>query len=247
MTFGGASPEGMAFLVASIDKASWLFGNLDALGGLSSQAGTLGQEELLFASSSKRIEDMQARVVRFTRDITEDVAWYIWEDPFYEQELVRNIEGTDIVFADRFSAEMREGEFSSYQITLEPFSLQEKTPQEKLAQIMQLLQQFLLPSAQLMAAQGLGINLQKTLDLIAKYGGLPELNSIIMPIPTPDGQQPQPQGGMPEVGKPMGPKVEHRISQPGGTRSGRDSVLTQTLLGGKSQPAMQQKLGGPLG
>lgn len=247
MTFGGASPEGMAFLISSIDKASWLFGNLDALGGLSSQAGTLGQEELLFASSSKRIEDMQARVVTFTREVVVDAAWYPWHDPFHEQELVRNIEGTDIVFADRFSADMREGDFESYQITIEPYSLQEKTPQEKLAQLMQLLQQFLMPSAPILASQGLGINLQKVLDLIAKYGGLPELNSIIMPIPTPDGQQPQPQGGLPEVGKPMGPRVEHRISQPGGTRSGRDSVLTQTLLGGKSQPAMQQKLGGPLG
>jgi hypothetical protein len=246
MSFGGASPEGMAFLLSSIDKASWVFGNLDALGGLSAQAGTLGQEELLFASSSKRIQDMQARVTRFTSELVKDIAWYIWEDPFYEQELVRNIEGTDIVFADRFSAEMRQGDFSSYQIRVEPYSLQEKTPQEKLAQLMQLLQQFLLPSSQLLAMQGLGINLQKVLDLISKYGGLPELASIIMPMPRPDGEMPQPDMGMPEVGKPIGPRVEHRISQPGGTRSGRDSVMIQTLLGAKSQPSMQEKMGGPI-
>jgi hypothetical protein len=178
MKYGGADPANQAYLVWLREIFSYLGGNIDAMGGLAQQAGTLGQEQLLVSSSSEMIRDMQTKVVTFTRAVVKDLAWYMYTDPQLNLELSKKIEDFgDIPFI--WGPNKRKQRFFDYNFDIQPYSLQSKGPQQRLGTIMQLATQFLLPMSPQMQAWGMQFNIQKFVELISKYGDLPELNELV--------------------------------------------------------------------
>ena len=61
--YGGIQPESLGFLVMVRDLFSYMAGNLDVLGGLGPQSETLGQDKMLNASASMRIQKMQKKLL----------------------------------------------------------------------------------------------------------------------------------------------------------------------------------------
>ena len=179
MKYGGIDPGNFGFVQWLKEMMSYLGGNLDAMGGLSQQGGTLGQEQLLVQSSSEMLRDMQSKVVTFTADVIKDLAWYMYSDPFLELELSKQIEGYgEVPF--RWNAEDRdEKDFFRYQFQVAPYSLKSKGPEQRLGTIMQLTTQVFLPLAPMMSQWGMTLNLKKLVELISKYSDLPEVIELI--------------------------------------------------------------------
>jgi len=178
LRYGGADPQNLRLVMWLKDLFSYSAGNLESMGGLSQQGDTLGQEQLMRQSSSQMLRDMQTKVEAFTTNVLEDVAWYLYNDPIGETNLSKEIEGYGhIPFV--WGPDRREADFFEYNFELSPYSLQNQGPEQRLGRIMQFAQQILIPLAPQMGQWGKVFNVDKFLDLISKYGDLPELSTLV--------------------------------------------------------------------
>lgn len=247
--FGGIDQHNLAFLVHAKDMMSYLAGNLDAIGGLGSQADTLGQEELLTSSASKRMESMQADVIYSTKRVYEDLALYLYTDPLIEMPLVKRIPGVPVDIPFVWRPEDREGDYLDYNFTIEPHSMAPQTPAKRLNTLTQIFSQYIAPFAPLMMEQGIQINFTGLLRHLAKLAHMPELDDILQfSTPSPL-ERPGPIGEGREA-SPMPTQTTRRyerVNRPGSTRQGKDEVLMQTLLGGNPQQSQQAAFTRPTG
>lgn len=235
--FGGIDQPSLAFLLQVKDLFVYLGGNLDSLGGLSPMADTLGQDQLLAQNASKRVSDMQDRVITFTKDVINSLGFYLWTDPLINLPLTKRVPGMEELSVPvAFDAESREGDFLDYNIQIEPYSMQHQSPQMKLQALVQVFQQFIAPFAPMMAEQGIGINFEALLHTIGKYANVSELNEILE-FSQPSGMYERSMVGQPPVKWPTTRHISERVNRPGATRSGKDAALMQTLLGGNPQQA----------
>lgn len=238
--FGGADQTNQAMLMISRDWFSWLGGNIDQLGGLSASADTLGQEQLIGASASKRLSKMKQAFMSAFEQIGEALADELWYDPMIDMPLVKEFPNSGIKLEMRFNEEEKEGDFLDYNIEVDPYSLNHVTPSEKLGQISQLMQQFILPLMPLMQQQGGSIDMNALMNLVAKYSDNPELNNVIVF-----------QDSNPEENTPIQPEMGDKTTREyvrknvatGGTRSFRDNELAKVIMGGATQPKSAEALG----
>ena len=245
--FGGIDQPSLAFLLQVKDLFVYLGGNLDSLGGLSPMADTLGQDQLLAQNASKRVADMQDRVIAFTKDVINSLGFYLWNDPLINLPLTKRVPGMEeLSVATTFDAESREGDFLDYNIEIEPYSMQHQSPQMKLQALVQVFQQFIAPFAPMMAEQGIGINFEALLNTIGKYANVNELNEILE-FSQPSGMYDKPMVGQPPQKMGTTRHISERVNRPGATRSGKDAALMQTLLGGNPQAAEMAAIRRPTG
>jgi len=225
--YGGIDQSNLAFLIHLKDLYSYLAGNLDALGGLSPQSDTLGQDKLLNANASQRLMKMQQRTVNKTTNVIKAQGFYLWDDPVSEYPINYQIKGTDIVIARTFTPQDRQSPYEAFALSIQPYSMQHQTPQARLNGILGIIERLAVPMLPIMQAQGASLDLEALFRLIAKYGDWPELNEIITYIdpqhaPAPGGEAKQ---------SPNTKRTYERVNRPGATRQGKDQALMQTLLG----------------
>lgn len=220
---GGPDQTNFAFFEETLNRFSWLAGNLDILGGLSPQAKTLGQDKMLNQNSSRVVSGMQEATVTYVENIARALCWYYWKDPYTVQHAPYSPTGMSEVQVDRYvhpaddnakaAGELtRHGRFEDLDIQVDPYSLQHQTPQEKIAAIDQMVTQIIIPMMPLLQAQGYSFDIGSYLKLQAKLRNMPELQEIVtMAQPTPppmpgmegqEGAQGAPGAGMPQPGKP---------------------------------------------
>jgi len=229
--YGGIQPETLGFLVMIRDLYSYLAGNLDSLGGLGPQSETLGQDQMLSASASMRLQKMQKTTVTFVRDIIEDIFMYMWEDPLYNPTVTKRVKGFDDVSVQvPFGPDERREEFIRLNIKIEPYSMQHTTPEAKLQGLRTIFTEFVGPLLPMMQAQGVTIDMEMLFRKIGKLGNIPELNDIIVysnPI-----HEPQPM----QAGKPATTTRNYnRRSIPGASNAGKAQILQQALFGKQPQ------------
>jgi hypothetical protein len=243
--FGGIDQPSLAFGIQIRDLFSYLAGNLDAMGGLSTMAPTLGQEELLKASSSQKIQDMQASMLRFARSVCKSVAWYVWTDPVRDYQVTKPIDGTDIEVPVVFRPSDRdpESKFLELELDIRPTSMQDASNTQRLQTVTQTFTQYLAPLAPIMAQQGMMLDVQAFVRQVAELTNTPEINDLVKVAPAPQ----EPQGAPEQQGMPDRTTREYiRRSVPnGGTREARDNVLSQVLAGGGATPQQGAMLSRP--
>lgn len=142
--------------------------NLYTMGGRNVQAGTLGQEQMLLANASKSVDDMVQQFYEFTASIANKISWYFWTDPLIVVPQVKRIEGygsIEVVF-DRAG---QEGDFWDYNFDIEPYSMQRLNPHMEYQRLITLLSQWVLPTAQIAAQQGIHIDIPAATAQLAKH------------------------------------------------------------------------------
>ena len=239
----------LAFSIQARSLYSYMAGNLDALGGLSPQADTARQEELLTNSASTQVQDMQALTIEFTRNCCEAMALFLWNDPLVEIPLVRTIPGyEDLGIGQEFiwSAENRKGEFLDYNFSINPYSMRDKTPQEQLQTMMAFVNQVYMPNIQSAMQQGITLNFEAIAHEFGHLADMPELESILIKAGPPQAMKPGVIGDPPP--KPaMTERREVRINRPGTSQRGNDAAMMQVLAGSKLQESQRNALVGALG
>lgn len=233
---GGIDQTTFMFWLQIKDIFSYMMGNLDSIGGLGPQADTLGQEQLLASSASRRLDDMRDAIFISSGSVQQSIANYIWHDPTFDRTFSRRIGGSGADGLDvelRFASDLKEGDLIQYNIDILPNSMNQLTPSERLRVITQVITQFVLPMASLLAEQGVRIDIRELFSIIARYTGVSELRNIIQigkppPITGVGSARPGAQGGTKET-------VRRNI--PGASRSGKDAVLSQALVGQQPQPS----------
>ncbi len=217
----------VAFSIQLRDMFSWFAGNLDILGGLSAQSETLGQDRLLASSASERLKEMQDRTLIAVNGVTEDIGEYLFSDNSRTKRLLHTIGEFEVEL--EFGPKTRKGDLSDYLIEVAPYSLQTRSPAERLQTIQTLFEKFILPLGPQMEQQGLAPDMRLLTDLVARYSDTPEIRDILVgvdPTTLPGGQHAR-EGRQ----SPVTTRRNIRINQPGSTRQGRDDALAKSFLG----------------
>tara|TARA_R100001082_G_scaffold50070_1_gene27098 strand:- start:3109 stop:4866 length:1758 start_codon:yes stop_codon:yes gene_type:complete len=234
MQYGGIDQTSLAFLLQVRDMFSYMGGNLDTLAGLSPVADTLGQEQMVRSSSSQRIIDMQERTSGAVRDVIRAMGWYLWHDPSSDYEVSRQITQT-MAIDTAFSANDREGDFYEHEIDIVAFSMQSRSPAERLQTLNAMLSNVLIPMAPVMAQQGKTIDFDKFIELSAKYSNVPEIAELVNDsMPMPDPASPSAAGGPAE-------RTYTRQNVGGMGRADRDNVMSRALMGSNPQQSEMRK------
>jgi hypothetical protein len=165
--FGGVSNTNMPFVAWLEEQYSIQGGNLYTLGGRSTQADTLGQEQMLMASASKHLQDMILQVHHFTRTIIKKMAWHLWSDPLIQVPVIKQLGGFKLKVS--YTPEVKEGEFFDYGFDIEPYSMTMMSPDMRYQRLMQLIGQVVLPTAQIAASQGSMLNVSELVHEAARF------------------------------------------------------------------------------
>ena len=237
--FGGADGPSLAFFMQAKDLASWVGGNLDAIGGLSRVANTVGQESMIARASNMQIADMQETTMRFARRVLEQIAVYVLEDPVTRTKVRKTVPGTDHVYVHETGPDTREGTIDDYQVCIEPYSMQSRTPSERVAAMGELMTNFVIPMAPQLAAQGKTVDFVQFVDLVSRYNNMPELRQIVRdmtPQEKASSAAPAPGGDRP-LQSPVTVRRNVRENVGGTGRAGQDSAAMDLLAMGRSNDA----------
>lgn len=232
---GGVDAGTLAFILQLKDMFAYFGGNLDVLGGLSPQAPTLGQDRMLDENASKRMAEMQKRTVLFTRDVVSAIAYYMMTDPIIDEPVLKRVEGTSQEVMGRFNTDgIEEAGMDAFNTVIEPYSMVNRSPAEHLRAVTMVFQQFIAPFAEMMQAQGIGVNFEALLRLIARYANIPEINDFVVFMGNEVGGE---GSGAQARGPAATTRTYERVNRPGATRTAKDDTMMRTLMGMASQPA----------
>lgn len=238
VSMGGIDQNTFAFMLQSKEMFSWMSGNLDSLGGLGPQSETVGQDKLMFASANQRISGMQDAVQLFVKRVLTDWGFYLWQDPFESYPATLNPPGMQPIQSELTPQERNDAAYYDMMLEIEPYSMQFKSPGERLATLNQIVSGVVIPSLGIMQQQGMGLDMGKLMEVYSKYADLPELTDVITYTNRPDdlGAPPSEGPGKPSVTH----RTNERVSRPGATRQGAEQVLVNQMLGGNSQQSEKE-------
>ena len=175
---GGIDQRDMAlatFLQGEFDRFA---GNLQAMGGLGSQASTVGQEELIHGQLSKNVADMRMAVVNFASDCILDLGRLMWEDQTLELKTSMPVGNTGFNVSSDWTPDNRLGEFEDYEFRVEPYSMVFKTPQQHLQEYFQVMRE-IAPLWPMFQQSGATLNVQVLVDQMARLLNKPEIKQLI--------------------------------------------------------------------
>jgi hypothetical protein len=195
--FPGVNPESYRLLNYLQMQWSEQGGNLATLGGRSSEAPTLGQEQMLMSNASRSLDHMLNCVYNFTQSILEKTVYNIWTDPTVDIPVVKEVKNVGIITSD-FNATTRQGEFSDYQISIKPMSMQRPSANTMYQNLIQLVTQWIIPTAQIAAQQGAQLDVPATTKKLARLAGIDDLDNIYQTAQTPMAASPNPYQPNPE-------------------------------------------------
>lgn len=236
--FGGVDQRDQALALFIQDEYDRFAGNLSVMGGLGPQASTVGQEELVHGQVSRMEADMRMAVVGFAQECILDLGRLMWEDQTLELQSSMPIGNTGVEVSSDWIPEYRVGAFEDYEFRVEPYSMVFKTPEQKLQELFQVLQQ-LAPMWPMFQASGATMDAEAIVDEIARLKNRPEFKRFIT-FANPAGMLGGDQNTVRQ--SPVTSRENIRRNVPtGGTSEARSNILQQVLSGGGSQVNGQQK------
>lgn len=233
VSYRGPNQQIMALFIDAIQRFSYLCGNLDMMGGLSPQSQTLGQDRMLQENASHTIKSMQDDTIDFVGRTLSAMCWYWAKDPYTVMKSTHTLQGQhDFSITRLITPQMRnQVPFEELGVRVEPYSLQSKTPKQRMAEFTQMVGQ-IVPMMPLYQAQGIGLDLNFFLEKAAEWMDMPDLSSLVtVQEPPPPQGAPGGDGGgdIPQMGGQE--KTNTRISMPGRTQAGNDKNMVSSMLG----------------
>lgn len=178
---GGIDPGNQAFAMQLVDAFDRQAGNLPAMAGYGPQTDTVGQEEIIQGTVSKKAAKMQYRVVKFAGEICTDLGWLMWNDKLMAREAYDELEGFPTVRVPaRWAPDIRAGDFEQYKFDIEPYSMSYQSPSQRFNAMLSVTDRILAiaqtPQAQ---AQGMTIDVEVLVDEAANAMNLPQLRRLV--------------------------------------------------------------------
>ena len=246
LDLGGVNPNTQAFALDVVDKFDRMGGNLQAKLGLGSQAGTLGQDELIHAAASNEEAFMQTHVLEAVQRLVRDLGWMLWVDEVNVYPGSMPIEGAEGYSVDTtWTPEDREGDFFDYNFDVDVYSMPYQSPQQRVQQLSGLVTGIFAPLMPMLQQQGGLINLQKLTDIYSDLLNEPRLREVVQfSAMVPDMDTPGPAGTQP----PHTTREYVRRNVPtGGTPQSRSHTMQQTLMqGGQVNPDQMNAMSMPV-
>lgn len=132
------------------------------------------------------MQAMQSEVLKSVRSIMKDIFHWVWESPLFQMTVSQTVDGTDITYQDEWpmttdiygnEVDQRAGlSVSDFDVDLEPYSMQYKSPTQRLEELRMIWQQDIAP---LMQAGLVTADAVSYMKMLSKYGDWPELEMIL--------------------------------------------------------------------
>ena len=206
-------------------------GNLQAMGGLGAQSATVGQEELIQGGVARNEADMRMAVVQFASESILDLGRLMWEDSELEIRSSMQVGNTGIEVNSDWTPDNRVGNFEDYRFRVEPYSMVFKTPDQKLAELYETLQQ-LAPLWPMLQPSGASLDGAAIVEEIARLKNRPEFKRFIT-FAAPADMLGGDQNTIRQ--SPVTSRETVRKNVPtGGTQENQANILQQVLMGNSS-------------
>ena len=235
---GGIDQRDMAMATFIQEEYDRFAGNLQAMGGLGPQAATLGQEELVHGELSKNVADMRMAVVNFAADCILDLGRLMWEDETLEIQSSIPVGNSGIQVDSSWSPESRLGKFEDYDFRVEPYSMVFKTPEQKLQEMYQFVQQ-IAPMWPMFQASGASFDAEAFVDEVARLKNRPEFKRFIT-FSAPAMMLGGDQNTVKSPAVTSRETVRKNVAT-GGTQANRSAEMVKTLMGGGSGGQLNRK------
>lgn len=241
LNFGGPDQRNLAFLLMNQQLGSYYAGNIDALGGLAAQSGTVGQEELIKQSANVRMGRMADKTALWHDGLGRVIGKAVYVDPIRQYRTTRPapVPGLSPVPV-HFSADRREGDFLDFNFKLALSSMKRSTPGTQLSEMMTVLQTF-APFMPLLEQQGIGLNMESNIKNIAHLLDNPYVKEMFTFTGAPQGEPSKMRG---TTGGSTAPRATGRGNGSEATPHGQREAQIQALLGSTLQPKQQQRMYG---
>lgn len=228
---GGIDQRDMAMATFLQDEFDRFAGNLQAMGGLGPQASTATQEQMVYGELSRNVADMRMSVVGFAAECILDLGRLMWEDQTLEIPSSIPVGNSGIEIRSDWTPENRQGAFEDYDFVVEPYSMVFKTPEQKLQELFQVLQQ-IAPLWPMFQASGATLDAEAIVDEIARLKNRPEFKRFIT-FATPAAMLGGDQNTIRQ--SPVTSRETIRRNVPtGGTQENRSNAMIRDLLAGQS-------------
>lgn len=232
--FNGPDQALLGMLLQSRELASIIGGNTDALAGLSNQAPTLGQEEIVQQQASIRVQSMEIDTADFLRETFEALRWYLYHEQEEPIPITKEIPSVGLRVPSQWSAAKASGPFDAFMLQLVPHTRGYQSPSQRLKTLLDLWQGIILPSLQ-MGLMREAPDMKRLLDIIAQYAPLPEIKQLLRTT-TPEERQMA--GGGEGPGKaPVTTRNYVRRGQPGPSQRGMAMQAMQMMNAGQENGA----------
>ncbi|MCK9598153.1 MAG: hypothetical protein M0R06_03870 [Sphaerochaeta sp.] len=176
--FPGADAGTVGMISVLQEQGNEMAGNLRGLGGLSQQADTLGQEQILTRNGGVLVEDMDSEFWDFIGRGVRDIGFYVWNAPDDVFEYSHKIKGTPYEVPGRWDSQDTMGDFEEYGITVDYTSMVPDSPQRRLALIDRFVASYYGPLQMEFEKQGKTISIEALLDVYSKLTGTTEVPYI---------------------------------------------------------------------
>jgi hypothetical protein len=234
---GGVDQRDQALSLFIQDEYDRFAGNLTVMGGLGPQADTVGQEELTHGQVSRMEADMRMAVVSFASESILDLGRLMWEDQTLELQSSIPVGNSGIEVSSNWTPDYRIGDFEDYEFRVEPYSMVFKTPEQKLQELFQTLQQ-IAPLWPMFQASGATLDAEAIVDEIARLKNRPEFKRFIT-FASPAAMLGGDQNTVRQ--SPVTSRETVRKNIPtGGTQDARSSIMQQ-VLGGNGRPQVNSQ------
>jgi hypothetical protein len=160
--FGGVNESTYGAVAWFHDWLSRLSGNSDIMGGMKAQSKTLGQDQILMANASVRLQDMKNVMVEMASSVIRKAAWFLWHDDTVSQTVNVPV-ARDLSLPHQWTPDQRIGEFDDYEIGLNASTSRQVPPQERYEKLMKFVTEYAVP----MASIGLPMGQKLNLDLLS--------------------------------------------------------------------------------
>jgi len=212
LSFGGVNPDNYKWMEFAETEFTKTGANPDVLGGRGAQAPTLGQEQLVYHNASRIINNMYNRFENFMTSVINKLAYYVWTDPTVYIPVISQVPGLGEV-PIVFSQADKVGDFYDFIFNLKPYSSQRTSPELMHQKLMQFMSSWVLPTAQIAAAQGAQLDIVTATQILADYAGLDNFDQIYKSV-VPQDPGPVPYVLQPSAGqRPQGKKGQRSPGQ----------------------------------
>lgn len=181
----GADPNLINFIGQLIDVFSYISGNINLLGGLSSQSPTLGQDQILAGGGSRRMAELQRRSKKRIAGVIQSLMWYLFKSKNLDVSFERQVGRASVT--SHLKHEDIKGRYMEFNFNMEP--IRHKSPDERLGLLLTWLQKGLIPLRAEMAQSGQRIDMEELNNIVRDYGDIPELDRVLRKLgrgPTPE-------------------------------------------------------------
>lgn len=243
LSYGGANPMGGEMLSYTLQQIDTAGGNLSSLGGLGPSAQTFSGDKMINENASSLIRFLETALAKTATRILKKHSWWVWTEDIRsyagEAELIPN---TGVQIPWSFTPEERSGDFLDFNFTIAPYSFKARTPDENAMLIMQMWNNMIMPSAEILMQSGAMPNAVGVVEYLCKQYDVP----VDILISTMDpAMQDMVRKSMTEAPARMKQShtVNERVSRPGTTPKGNENEFMKAMTGASQESGVQMMEG----